>query len=78
MFDIERIAQSIRTIRDDGCGTVHRAPTSFRDLDWNVGARKLDAQASDLIRRGWLTVPDIFGHARITAFHRLRCSHHRR
>jgi hypothetical protein len=68
MFDMERMAQTIQTIRDDGCGTAHQVPMILRGFDWNVGVRKLDAQAvSDLIACGWLTIPDRFGHARITA-----------
>jgi hypothetical protein len=61
MFDIERIAQTIRTIRDDGCGTAHQVPMTLRGFDRNAGARRLDAPAvSDLIACGWLTIPDRF------------------
>ena len=61
MFDIERIAQTIRTIRDDGCGTAHQVPMTLRGFDWNPVARRLDALAvSDLIACGWLTIPDRF------------------
>jgi hypothetical protein len=61
MVDMERMAQTIRTIRDDGCGMAHQVPTALRGFDGNAGARKLDAQAvSDLIGCGWLTIPDRF------------------
>jgi hypothetical protein len=59
MFDIERMAQTIRMIRDDGCGTAHQVPMTLRDFDWNAGARRLDAPAvSDLIACSWLTILD--------------------
>jgi hypothetical protein len=61
MFDIERIAQTIRTIRDDGCGTAHQVPMTLRGFDWNAGARRRDAPAvSGLIACGWLAIPDSF------------------
>jgi hypothetical protein len=53
MVDMERMAQTIRTIRDDGSGTAHQVPIALRSFDWSAGARKLDAQAvSDLIACG--------------------------
>jgi hypothetical protein len=61
MVDIEQMALTIRTIRDDGCGTAHQVPVTLRGFDWNAGARRLDAPAvSDLIACGWLAIPDSF------------------
>ena len=59
MVDIERMVQTVRTIRDDGCGTAHQVPMTLRGFDRNAGARRLDAPAvSDLYGCGWLTIPD--------------------
>jgi hypothetical protein len=33
MFDMKRMAQTIRTIRDDGCGTAHRVPMALRGFE---------------------------------------------
>ena len=62
MVEIERMAQTIRTIRDDGCGTAHQVPMIASGIRLEGRCvRKLDAQAvSDLIACGWLTSPDRF------------------
>jgi hypothetical protein len=55
------MAQTIRTIRDNGCGSAHQVPMTLQGFDSNAGARRLDAPAvSDLIACGWLTIPGRF------------------